>query len=273
VSTERTAADVAFVGCGRISRAVVRGLVSAGHRAERLRGVSRTGAGARALAREFGTRFAASPGEAVRGARLVVVATHPHETGAALEDLAGCVTPDQIVVSLVASWRTEAVSAAVPGVPVVRAVPNVAVSVGAGTTVLSAGPAATRDGLAEAEAFFGRLGRAVIVEEDLLEAVSAVSGAGPALIAHFVRALAAAGVEQGLAPDTATLLAAQAVRGTGALLDHAATPQSVIDSVSSPGGMTAAALRTLDARGMAATVAEATAAAVRLSYGRMVTGR
>ncbi|MET7511606.1 pyrroline-5-carboxylate reductase dimerization domain-containing protein [Streptomyces albidoflavus] len=273
MSEERAAADVAFVGCGRIVRALVRGLAGAGHPVRRLRGVSRTGAGARALAEEFGIRCAASPREAVDGARLVVLATDPHRTAAALRDLAGCVTPDQLVVTLVASWRTEAVAAALPGVQVVRAVPNVAVAVRQGMTVVSAGATATRSGLAEVEAFFGLTGPVVVAEEEHLEAVSAVSGAGPALIAYFAEALASAGARQGLDPDTATRLAAQAVRGTGALLDGAATPGAVIEAVTSPGGMTAEALRTLDGRGVAEAAAEATAAAVRLSYGRMVTGR
>ncbi|MEU2426343.1 pyrroline-5-carboxylate reductase dimerization domain-containing protein [Streptomyces sp. NPDC007851] len=266
------AAGVAFVGCGRIARATVQGLVSAGHPAERLQGVSRTGAGARALSREFGTLFAASPSEAVRGVRLVVVATHPHETAAVLKDLAECVTQDHVLVSLVASWRTEAVSAALPGVPVVRAVPNVGVALRAGTTVISPGPGATDVGLAETETLFGRLGRVVVADENALEAVSAVSGAGPALIAYFTEALAAAGTEQGLDRSTAALLATQAVRSAGALLDHADSPRSVIESVMSPGGMTAEALRVLQERGVAEATRAATAAAVRLSYERMVTG-
>lgn len=263
---------VAFVGCGRIARATVQGLVSAGYPAGRLRGVSRTGAGARALSQEFGTLFAASPDEAVHGVRLVVLATHPHETGAALKDLAGCLTRDHVLVSLVASWRTEALSAALPGVPVVRAVPNVGVALRTGTTVMSSGSGVTDSRLTEAETLFGRLGHVVVADENTLEAVSAVSGAGPALIAYFTEALAAAGTEQGLDRSTASLLATQAVRSAGALLDHADSPRSVIDSVRSPGGMTAEALRVLQERGVAEAARAATAAAVRLSYERMVTG-
>ncbi|MFE7278339.1 pyrroline-5-carboxylate reductase family protein [Streptomyces sp. NPDC057623] len=268
----RGAADVAFIGCGRIARATVPGLVSAGYPAGSLRGVSGTGAGARALSQEYGTLFAASPDEAVHGARLVVIATHPHETEAVLRDLADRVGPEHVLVSLVASWRTEAVAAAIPGVPVVRAVPNVAVALRTGTTVLSRGPEATRGNLAEVETLFGRLGQVAVAEEDSLEAVSAVSGAGPALIAYFAEALAVAGVDHGLDADTASLLAAQAVRGTGALLERTDSPRTVIESVRSPGGMTAAALDMLQDRGVAEAARAATAAAIRLSYQRMATG-
>ncbi|MEV0174685.1 pyrroline-5-carboxylate reductase [Streptomyces sp. NPDC050803] len=265
---------VAFIGCGRIARAVVGGLVAAGGAPESIRGVSRTGAGARALSEEFGIRAVASVPEAVAGADVVVLAVHPHETPAALRSLAQAPAGGTaVLVSLVASCRTEAVTAALPGTAVVRAVPNVAVAARRGVTVLSSGPGCPPEALDTARALFAPLGEVLTVPEDLMETVSALSGAGPALIAHFAQALARAGIGQGLSADTAAVLAAHAVRGTGALLTApGATPDAVMEQVASPGGMTEAALRTLDERAVPQSVREALDAAVRLSLGRLLTG-
>ncbi|MFE2276760.1 pyrroline-5-carboxylate reductase family protein [Streptomyces sp. NPDC059454] len=263
---------VAFVGCGRIARAVVGGLIAAGGAPESIRGASRTGAGARALSEEFGVRAAASVREAADGADVVVLAVHPHETPAALRALVG-VPAGAVLVSLVASCRTEAVTAALPGTAVVRAVPNVAVAARRGMTVLASGPDCPSGALAAARALFAPLGEVLTVREDLMETVSALSGAGPALIAHFARALARAGAGQGLSADTAAALAAHAVRGTGALLtEPGTTPDAVMGQVASPGGMTEAALRTLDERALPQSVRQALDAAVRLSLDRLLTG-
>ncbi|MEV8395673.1 MULTISPECIES: pyrroline-5-carboxylate reductase dimerization domain-containing protein [unclassified Streptomyces] len=267
-----TVPPMAFVGCGRIARAMVSGLLRAGRPAATLVGVSRTGAGARALSEEFGIRAAADPADAVRGAGVVVLAVHPHETADALARLAGLVGGDQLLLSLVASWRTEAVAAALPGVPVVRAVPNVAVALGAGATVLSPGPGADGAWLDLARQVCAPLGDVTLVEEARLETVSALSGAGPALVSAFAQALTEAAVAQGLAPHTAAALAAQAVAGTGALLAApGATPASVMDAVASPGGMTQAALNTLDELGLSQTAAHALESAVHVSLARMAT--
>ncbi|MGW1775058.1 pyrroline-5-carboxylate reductase family protein [Streptomyces sp. NPDC002104] len=260
---------IAFVGCGRITRAMVRGLLAAGHAPELLRGVSRTGAGARALAAEFGIRSADSLAQAVRDAPVVVLAVHPHETAAVLAGLAGVTTPEQMLLSLVASWRTEAVAKALPGVPVVRAVPNVAIAVREGVTVLGEGAGVRH--LDTAHKLFAGLGRVILAEEDQLEAVSALSGAGPALVAYFANALAAAGAAHGMSEEMAATLAGHAVRGTGSLLAGGVTPASVIASVTSPGGMTEAALRTLDACALPESTRRAVDAAVRLSFARLVT--
>lgn len=265
----RADGTVALVGCGRMARALVRGLLTAGHAPERLTGVSRTGRGARALAEEYGIRSAGTVAEAVQDAAVVVLAVHPHETADALNELTGSVTPHQLLLSLVASWRTEAVAARLPGISVVRAVPNVAVAERDGVTVLGATP--DRAALDTARGLFTGLGQVLVLDEDLLEAVSALSGAGPALVARFVEALASAGRSQGIPPDMADLLAVRAVRSTGALLAGGATPAVVIDSVTSPGGMTEAALRQLDESALPESVQRGVDAAVRLSLGRLAT--
>lgn len=260
---------IAFAGCGRIARAVVAGLVKAGHDPQRLYGFSRTGAGARALSEEFGI-VPAELDEAVRDAGIVVLAIHPHEAEAALTSLAPRVGHGTLVLSLIASWSTRAIAAALPGRPVIRAVPNTAVGIGSGMTVLSGGPDTNESHVKRVHELFTPLGRVLVMDEELLEAVSAVSGAGPALMAYFVRALAQAGSAQGLRTEDASLLATEAIRSTSALLaDPDMTPTSLIDSVASPGGMTVAALSALDQSQVPEAVGQAVEAAVRLSFERM----
>ncbi|MCY0935874.1 pyrroline-5-carboxylate reductase family protein [Streptomyces sp. H34-S4] len=153
--------------------------------------------------------------------------------------------------------------------PVVRAVPNVAIAVGEGVTVLADGAEARH--LETVRGLFAGLGQVIVAEENLLEAVSALSGAGPALVAYFANALARAGAAHGMSEEMAAALAGHAVRGTGSLLADGVTPASVITSVTSPGGMTEAALRTLDACALPESTRRAVDAAVRLSFGRLAT--
>ncbi|MEU6194010.1 pyrroline-5-carboxylate reductase dimerization domain-containing protein [Streptomyces sp. NPDC047061] len=266
-----TSRTVAFLGCGRITRAVAQGLVAVDGRPWRLRGVSRHGRSARDLAADTGLVAAGNIAEAVAGAGLVVVAVHPHEAAEVLAETRPHLTDGQILVSLVASWPVAVVAEAVRhAVPVLRAVPNVAVAARVGATVLSAAPAVEAAELTPVQELFADLGPVFVVDDHHLETVSALSGAGPALLARFAQSLAEGAAALGLPPGLADHLARHAVRGTGALLDGAGTTfAGTISSVSSPGGMTEQALDTLDHHGLPAATTAALDAAVRLSLRRM----
>ncbi|MER7759604.1 pyrroline-5-carboxylate reductase dimerization domain-containing protein [Streptomyces sp. NPDC097619] len=261
---------MAFVGCGRIARAVAVGLRAAEGPARPLRGVSRDGAGARVLAAETGLVPMPDLAGAVAGAETVVLAVHPHEAAGVLAGLGPHLEPGQTLVSLVASWPAAEVAAAVGHrVPVVRAVPNTAVAVRAGATVLSVPEGADPAALEPVRDLFAALGPVHVVEDRHQETVSALSGAGPALLARFASALAGGATALGLPPQLAEDLARQATAGTGALLAGPdAELAATIDAVASPGGMTERALERLAGRGLDAAAAEALDAAVRLSLGR-----
>ncbi|MEV7124421.1 pyrroline-5-carboxylate reductase dimerization domain-containing protein [Streptomyces sp. NPDC093260] len=265
-----SAPTVAFLGCGRITRAIVTGLVASGLPAQRLYGVSRHGRSALALAADTGLTPASDIAGAVRPADLVAVAVHPHEAADVLAGLRPLLRPGQLLVSLVASWPAAAVARAVgDAVPVVRAVPNVAAAVQAGATVLSAGPGAGQAELERVSGLFERLGRVLVAADEHMEAVSALSGAGPALLARFAQALAQAAAGLGLPQRLAEDLARHAVHGTGVL--HArpgASLAGTVAAVSSPGGMTEQALATLDRHGLAPATTAALRAAVALSLTR-----
>ncbi|MEU5307924.1 pyrroline-5-carboxylate reductase dimerization domain-containing protein [Streptomyces sp. NPDC021562] len=266
-----SAPAVAFLGCGRIARAIVTGLVESGVPAQRLYGVCRHGNSARALADDTGLVPVSDIAGAVRSADLVVVAVHPHEAADVLAELRLLLRQGQVLVSLVASWPVAAVARAVGDVvPVVRAVPNVAVAVRAGATVLSAREGAGSADLERVTCLFERLGQVFVVDDEHMETVSALSGAGPALLARFAQALAEAAAGLGLPYRLAEDLARHAVHGTGML--HArpdASFSGTVAAVSSPGGMTEQALATVDRHGLGPATAAALRAAVALSLARM----
>ncbi|MFE4800850.1 pyrroline-5-carboxylate reductase family protein [Streptomyces sp. NPDC056708] len=261
---------LAFVGCGRIARAMVCGLIAAGWPPTAIRGVSQTGAGAEELAREYGITACSSLQDAVGDADVVLLAVHPHNTAEVLADIAPLMTGEQVLVSLVASWQTGAVAGALLDVPCVRAVPNVAVAVNSGLTAVCQGPTAGPEQLRTAYAVFEPLGRVLTVDESLMESMSAVSGAGPALVARFAEALRSSAEIQGFSAEMASELAAYAVHSTGSLmLKGGLAPNEVVGLVASPGGMTEAALHVLAERGLGDAVHSAVDAAVTLSLGRL----
>ncbi len=153
-----------------------------------------------------------------------------------------------------------------PGVAVVRAMPNTPALVGAGVAALAGGSAAGEADLAWAEELLGAVGETVRVAEDDLDAVTGVSGSGPAYVFLLTEALADAGVSAGLAPAVAARLAALTVAGAGRLLaDTGEEPAVLRAQVTSPGGTTEAALRVLEEAGLRTTVTAAVAAATTRS--------
>ncbi|MGW3199182.1 pyrroline-5-carboxylate reductase family protein [Streptomyces sp. NPDC001118] len=261
---------VSFIGAGRITRAIVQGLITYGWPKDRLRVVSRSGSRARSLAEEYGVIASPDPVSAVLGADLVVLAVHPHEAVEALSEVGDVLTPTQVLVSVVASCTTEALQAAAPGVPVVRAVPNVGVAVHHGMTVVASVPDLRADLLSLVYDLFEPVGRVLTVGEEHMETVSAISGAGPALVSRFAQALANAAAAQGLASERASELAAHAIKGAGVLLvDAGQTTGEICGSVASPGGMTEAALLVLEQRDIDDMLSVSLHHAVEISLNRL----
>lgn len=169
-----------------------------------------------------------------------------------------------LVVSIAAGVTTERLEALLPErTPVVRAMPNAPALVGDGVSALSAGSCARQEHMDQAATLFGALGSVVVVDEGLQNAVTGVSGSGPAYVALFIEALADGGVRNGLPPEVAYELALRTVAGTAALLSESGqSPQEVVAAVSSPGGTTVAAREALGAGDFAEVVRRAVDAAV-----------
>lgn len=174
------------------------------------------------------------------------------------------------LLSIAAGITTTYIEQAIDGlvdedVAVVRAMPNTPALVGRGASAIAAGAAAGPDDLAWAEAILGAVGLVVRVDESQLDAVTALSGSGPAYLFFVAEALAAAGVAVGLAPELATTLTTQLLLGSGELLAARGDPAQLRAEVTSPGGTTAAGIAVLEQGGLAALVEAAVRAAAARS--------
>jgi pyrroline-5-carboxylate reductase len=255
---------IAMIGGGRMALALAEGFTRAGLVAPAEITVYDPAAEARSqlAARVAGVRFAASGAEAAASAALVLLAVKPQMAAAACGEIAAALRPDATVVSIVAGLPTARL-AALTGTPrVIRVMPNTPSLVGRGVSAVCrtpAVPAAVVDRVLE---LLRSVGHVHEVDEDLLDAVTGLSGSGPGFLALVVEALAAGGVEAGLPEDLALALAVETLAGTGALLEQTREHPAVVrDRVTSPGGTTLAGLNTLRDRGVPQAVAAAVVAA------------
>ncbi len=217
------------------------------------------------LAHKTGCPVYMDPVETVGGRDVVVVAVKPRDVEGLLKALAGHVTDDQTIVSLAAGVTTGAYQRHLGAVPVVRAMPNTPALVRQGVTGLAPGAHADPDHVDRARQILGAVGSVRVMEETLMDAVTAVSGTGPAYVFLLAEALTEAAMREGLSRDIAESFVHQTIRGAGHLLtDTSKSPAELRYEVTSPGGTTAAAMHVLEEKGFRAVVEDAVrAAAVR----------
>lgn len=239
---------IAFIGGGNMARALIGGLCRRGVAPQRLR-VSEPQAALRdALAQDFGVSATADNGEAVVEAQAVVLAVKPQVMRPVLTELAPALGGDPLLVSIAAGITTAQVDAwSGGGRRVVRAMPNTPALIGQGATGLFASASCGAADLHLAEALLGATGVcARIGDESLMDAVTALSGSGPAYLFLLTEAMQAAGEREGLPPDTARQLARQTVIGAAAMLAADDTEASELRRrVTSPGGTTQAAIESM----------------------------
>ncbi len=214
------------------------------------------------LARQLGVEVC-SPTVAVRGSDVVVLVVKPQDTMTLLAEVGSDIAPGALVISIAAGIRTDAIEAAVnSGVNVVRAMPNTPARIGQGLTGLSAGVNCSADALALAHRLMSSVGMVVTVPENLQDAVTAVSGSGPAYLFFLAEAMTNAGIELGLDPDTAAAMVRQTLLGAAMLLDESGEPaEDLRRKVTSPGGTTAAAIAALESHEVAGHIVAALTAA------------
>jgi len=201
------------------------------------------------------------------GCGRVVLAVKPQVMGAVLDEIAGVVREDATVVSIAAGIKAGFVDSALNGRGrIVRVMPNTPMLAGAGISALAAGPRATDDDMKWTETLLAASGSAVVVQEQMMDAVTAVSGSGPAYFCYLVEAMIAAGVAEGLSHDVAAELARQTCAGTGKLMVQSGDAPEVLRArVTSPGGTTQRAVETLDAAGVKESLTTAVRAAAQRS--------
>ena len=257
---------IGFIGAGNMAEALIRGLVRGNHvAAERVHASAPRRERLDELKAAYGIHVTTDNREVARNTGLVVLSVKPQIMDKVLREIGDQLHPGSLVVSIAAGVDTESIETAVPeGVRVVRAMPNTPALVGAGATAVAAGRHASEADLATAKALFEAVGIAVVLEEYHLDAVTGLSGSGPAYIFLILEALADAGVKVGLSRRNAQRLAAQTVMGSAKLLletdEH---PGRLKDMVTSPGGTAIAGLHTLEEGGLRTTLINAVETATK----------
>jgi len=274
MSVEHT---IAFVGAGNMAGALIRGLIgTATVPADRIIAADPDRARLSSLEAELDIGVTTDNAEAVKDATVVVLATKPQVFAQVLPGLAAAVSLDTLLVSIAAGISTGMIERAFPdGSRVVRTMPNTPALVGAGATAIAAGTHATDDDLELAETLFRSVGISVRVPEAQIDAVTGLSGSGPAYVFAMIEALRDAGVREGLPEETALQLASQTVFGAARLLlDEKEAPEVLRDRVTSPGGTTRAGLDALETASFADAIIGAVRAATRRSVelGKMAEG-
>lgn len=259
---------IAFIGAGNMASAIIRGLVSEGTLPpERILAADPEEARLQSLESKLGIRVTADNTKAVHEATVVVLAVKPQTFPQVLPVVSAALNRQVLVVSIAAGISTRLIERALPeGARVVRTMPNTPALVGAGATAIAGGAHATDEDLSLAETLFRSVGIAVRVPEDQIDAVTALSGSGPAYVFAMIEALRDAGAAEGLPEETALRLATQTVFGAARLLlEEGESPEVLRQRVTSPGGTTRAGLDALEAAGFADALRGAVRAAARRS--------
>lgn len=259
-----------FIGGGAMAEALAGGLLGSGVSPERIRIADPDPARQKHLHETHGLSAGSDNAEAVAGCDVVVVAVKPNVAGAALSALreGGSDVTQPLWISIAAGVSLATLESALgAGARIVRAMPNTPALVHAGATAIHANAAASAEDRATAHAFFAAVGTCwEAPNEGLLDAVTGLSGSGPAYVFVFLEALGDAGVRMGLPRDAAYDLAFQTVLGAAKLaIESGRHPAALKDQVTSPGGTTIAGLERLEAGGFRAALHDAVEAATRRS--------
>jgi pyrroline-5-carboxylate reductase len=259
---------IGFLGTGNMAEALIKGILAAELvEPKQIHGSDPRRARAEELAKNFGIHTTTHNEDVVRHAEIVVLSVKPQILPAVCREIAPHLKPHALVISIAAGMPIAAIERLLPpSTRVVRTMPNTPALVGAGATAIAAGGHATEDDLKIAQHLFDAVGKSVLLDEEQLDAVTGLSGSGPAYVFLIIEALSDAGVKMGLSRYNAQALAAQTVLGSAKLLletnEH---PGRLKDMVTSPGGTAIAGLHTLEAGGLRTTLINAVEAATRRS--------
>jgi pyrroline-5-carboxylate reductase len=257
---------ICIVGAGAMGEAMVRGLLKAGAAApEDITACDKREDQLERLHKTYGIQVSRDNLASVKTADLIFLSVKPQVLPKVLDQIAPAVDRNKLFVSIAAGVPVAAIEHKLGrGARIVRAMPNTPALVGMAATAISSGEHATDEDMALAKELFDSVGLTVEVEEPLIDAVTGLSGSGPAYVFLIIEALADAGVKVGLDRQTAQKLAAQAVFGSARLqIETGMHPGQLKDQVTSPGGTAIAGLHTLEAGGLRTTLIDAVEAATK----------
>ena len=256
---------LAVLGGGKMGEALIAGLLASGWRSpDEIAVTTRGEERCRELADTYGVLTSLDNSEAIEGARVIVVAVKPQDIEGLLASIAKHVTTDQTLLSIVAAIPTSFIEARLnEAVPVVRAMPNTPSVVHEGMAGIAPGRYANDEHVALAREVLEHVGRVVTVGESYLDAVTAISGSGPAYFALLAEAMIEGGILLGLAREVSTELVVQTMLGSAKLLrDEGMHPVELREMVTSPGGTTTRAIQVLEQSGVRAAFLNAIQAAM-----------
>jgi pyrroline-5-carboxylate reductase len=248
---------IGFIGGGNMAEAIIKGLLAGGVPVADLAVAEPSQARVNLLSERYGIRVLSDNAALCQASDIIILAVKPQVCGTALQ---GIVFPDdKLAISIMAGVKSGAIEVLLGGgVRVVRVMPNTPALVLAGASAISRGSCATDEDLSLTRRIFDLVGTTCTVDEKYLDAVTGISGSGPAYVLTFIEALSDAGVKHGLTREVATTLATQTVYGTAKLLLETREHPAVLKgNVASPGGTTIAAMHSLDRDGFRAATMNA----------------
>ncbi len=259
---------IAFIGAGNMAEALIRGIIRRQLVVSENIIAGEADPGRRQQIGEgLGISVTGDNREAISRAGIIILAVKPQALDQVLAEIAEEITPDQLLISILAGISTHRLEENLKaGVPVIRVMPNTPALVGAGVSVISPGRQAGEDAIATARAILEAVGEVWVMEEKMIDTVTAFSGSGPAYFFLFAEALIRGGEELGLPRREAERLATATLAGAGKLLkDSGRSAEELRRQVTSPGGTTEAAIAVFRQRGLEEIVKEAMTAACHRS--------
>ena len=260
---------IGFIGAGRMATALARGLIRAGANPAHVCASDPVDAAARAFESETGAKILPGNQEVVGESTVVVLAVKPQYVSRVVGEVSGSISEQHLVVSIAAGVSISQIESDLQTQRrIVRVMPNTPCLIGAGAAAVAAGSSATEADAEFVKRLMETVGVAMVVPESQLDAVTGLSGSGPAYVYQIIEALSDGGVRMGLPRDTSTRLAAQTVLGAARMvLETGEHPGALKDAVTSPGGTTIAGLHALEEGGLRASLMNAVQAATNRSRG------
>lgn len=240
--------SIGFIGGGNMAEAIIKGLLAGGVQAGSIMVAEPLAARREFLTSEYAVA-ASESGPGVAGkADIIILAIKPQMAAGILSDLAPAITANKLVISIMAGISTSFIEEILStGLRVVRVMPNAAALIQAAASAICPGRKAGKEDLEVTREIFSRVGTVVTISEKLMDAVTGLSGSGPAYVFNFIEALSDAGVKNGLARDVSLALAVQTVLGAARMVSETGEhPALLKEKVTSPGGTTIAGLHILE---------------------------
>ncbi len=258
---------IGFIGGGNMAEALIKGLLAGGFSTDRIMASEPSEMRREHLAEEYGIELTVDNVELLQKCEIIVLSIKPQIADEVLEEVSSSYTNEKLLVSILAGVSCSQIEKHLVGKPrVVRVMPNTPALVGEGASAICCGHNSTKEDLALVKQLFESVGKVQIIDERQMDAVTGLSGSGPAYIYTVIEALADGGVREGLRRDVAHALAVQTVVGAALMVRETGEHPAILrDRVCSPGGTAITGVSTLEKKGLRTTLMEAVSAAANRS--------